>query len=175
MTNAFNMSLKARGICVLNATQIIHMVQNYRQQHGSASTMLSTVLYNMTIAGIVLIADMADDMSCVGSQHLLCINTCIRSLEEMELSSIVAHKVLKQLRYLMRQCNLRFVPLNAQVPENVIHSAYQSSITEYHPASEGMGRGLSTLTVLNADASSPHDFLQVMTECDALNSMRSWD
>lgn len=102
---------------------------------------------------------MADDMSCMGSQHLLCINTCICSLKEMELSSIVAHKVLKQLWYLMQQCNLQFVSLNAQVPENAIHSAYQSLITEYHPASEGMGQGLSTLAVPDADASSSHDFL----------------
>ncbi|KAI9878381.1 MAG: hypothetical protein M1830_001051 [Pleopsidium flavum] len=175
LTNASSASLEARAICVLNATRIIHMVQDYRQHHGIASTMLGTALYNVTIAGIVLIANMADDTSRVGSHHLLCIDTCIRGLEEMELSSIVAGKVLKQLRYLMRRCNLRFVPLNAQAPRNPMNPTYQSSINEHHSPTGAMGQGLPTLTVPDTDASSPHDFLQVMTECDALNSMGSWD
>lgn len=31
------------------------------------------------------------------------------------------------------------------------------------------------MAVPDGEAHSPHDFLQVMTECYALNSMGSWD
>lgn len=103
-TNESNASLEARSTCVHYATRMTHMVQDYRHHHGSASTMLGTALYNITTAGIVLIANMADDPSQVGPQHWLCIDTCIQSPEEMEVSSLVARPVLKQLRYLMRSC-----------------------------------------------------------------------
>jgi len=174
-TSASVTSLEARRICVHNATRIIHMVQDYRQHHGSASTMLGTALYNVTIAGIVLIANMADDSSSVGPQQLLCIDTCIRSLEEMELSSQVAQKVLKQLRYLMRRCNLRFVPSNALAPETALTSVQQALMADQHSLPEDVGQCLSTLLGPDVDASSPHDFLQIMTECDVLNSLGSWD
>ncbi len=177
-TNASVESREARRICVLHATRIIQMTSDYRQHHGSASTMLATALYNVTIAGILLIANMADDASSVDSQQLLCIDTCIRSLEEMELSSIVAHKVLKQLRYLMRRCNLPYLPLSAQIPGTVIspvQRAPRTSVTEYHSPPRELMPGLPNFLVPDNDATSPHDFLHVMTECDALNSMGSWD
>lgn len=179
-TNASPPSLEARRICVHNATQIIHMIQDYRAHHGSASTMLGTALYNVTIAGIVLIANMADGSASVDSQQLLCIDTCIRSLEEMELSSQVAQKVLKQLRYLMRRCNLRFVPANAQASGTAaldsVPQQQQHLMAEQDLLAEDVGPCLDALLGPEGDASSsPHDFLQIMTECDVLNSLGSWD
>lgn len=188
-THASPDSLSARQTCVQHATRIIHLVQDYRQHHGSASTMLGTALYNVTIAGIVLIAHMADDSSGagVGPQQLACIDTCIRALEEMEGSSQVAQKVLKQLRYLMRRCNLRAAaavgPADVRGSETSTAAVALTSVqqalmaqAELRELPGDVGGCLETLFGPDVDASaSPHDFLQVMTECDVLNSLGSWD
>ena len=180
--HASNESLESRKICAIHATQIANVIRDYRQHHGPANTMLGTALYNITMAAIVLIAYLADDTSIEGSHYLLNISTCVRGLEDLESSYIVARTVLKQLKHLMHRCNLQFSPSDAQMLRNASdtgNSLYQFSTISFDSSqskkSDDFAIVMPQITgAPSNDEFSGHDFLLAMSECDALNVMGSW-
>ena len=180
--HASDESLETRKVCAMHATHIVNVIRDYRQHHGPANTLLGTALYNITMAAIVLIACLADDTSIEGAQYLLSINTCVRGLEDLESSYIVARTVLKQLKHLMRRCNLQFTPSDAEMLRNASNasdSLYQISTIGLDSPQPKMNEDFKALLPESNDVSpndelAGHDFLLAMSECDTLNVMGSW-
>jgi hypothetical protein len=177
-------SLSSRRKCGHFATQLATIVQDYRLQHGSASYMLSTALYNITMAAIVLIADMADhtSVSSVASEgnHFTSIDECILALRELEETYIVARTVLKQLKYLMKRCRLLSLYEDMEACRTLENTSVFQTFAMPEMDSppqdlsggilppvemEGMGEGLG------AGAA----FLMAMRDCDALHTIGTWD
>ncbi|KAL2354244.1 fungal-specific transcription factor domain-containing protein [Cryomyces antarcticus] len=172
--NASPSSLESRSVCVEYAVLLTTYISDFRQFHGSARTMLGTALYNITMAAIVLIADMADRTSLLDADYSVSIDICIQALREIEDSYIVARTILKQLKYLMKRCQLLDVYKNTETIRNMGCSLLPS-----------VGVGLMDMDSppqnLNGQMLQPEgpdamgaDFLIAMEQCDALHSIGTW-
>ncbi|KAK4957844.1 hypothetical protein LTR66_013206 [Elasticomyces elasticus] len=172
--NASPSSLESRSVCVEYAVLLTTYISDFRRFHGSARTMLGTALYNITMAAIVLIADMADRTSLLDANYSVSIDICIQALREIEDSYIVARTILKQLKYLMKRCQLLEVYKNTEAIRNMSCSMLP-----------GVGVGLMDMDSppqnLNGQMLQPQgpdamgaDFLIAMEQCDALHSIGTW-
>ncbi|KAK4998022.1 hypothetical protein LTR28_013789 [Elasticomyces elasticus] len=126
------------------------------------------------MAAIVLIADMADRTSLLDANYSISIDICIQALREIEDSYIVARTILKQLKYLMKRCQLLDVYKNTEAIRNMSCSMLP-----------GVGVGLMDMDSppqnLNGQMLQPQgpdamgaDFLIAMEQCDALHSIGTW-
>ena len=106
---------RSRAICVQSATHIGDLLDGYKKQHGDAASMSGVGLHPISTAATVLIAEIVDrkKMSSTAvkygsttQQHLRCLKRCILTLAELEKTYLVAKRVRKIIRMLMRLCNL---------------------------------------------------------------------
>jgi hypothetical protein len=189
ISSSTSLSLRSRTTCVESAIHLATITQDYRDNHGSAATMLGTSLYNITIAVIVLIANWADggvegphspSPSTSQSEYLAHIESCMLSLKEMESSYIVARTVSKQLSYLMRRCNFPSLPTLSTVSS--ITSDTELDPPLQHKNDEllfqlGHTLPLSPESDQNGAWGQDGDdfnFMLMMSECDALKSVGPW-
>jgi len=126
--------------------------------------MLGTALYTITTAAIVLIADIADGTPANDHEgHLTHIYLLMRCLRDMEFTYPVSLTVLKQVKYLMRRCN---VPPE---PREVQNEGGHSQSPGFVP------RQNQTPISLPGDLlPEANGFLMTMSECDALESFGPW-
>ena len=91
------------------------LLEGYQKQHGEAASMSGVGLHPISTAATVLIAEIVDrkKMSSTvlkyGSttqEHFRCLKRCILTLAELEKTYLVAKRVRKIIRMLMRLCNL---------------------------------------------------------------------
>lgn len=153
------------------------IVKDYRQHYGSSLTMLSTALYNITMAAIVLIADITDHGSISpDSSHINSIEVMIGALRELEDSYIVARTVLKQLKYLMKRCKL--LSLYKEIEsrkdmDSVILAGFAGSDPMDSPPQDLSGQSLPPIDQTETEFWGA-DFLMAMKDCDALHSIGTW-
>lgn len=91
------------------------LLEGYKKQHGDAASMSGVGLHPISTAATVLIAEIVDrkKMSSTAlkygsttQQHFRCLKRCILTLAELEKTYLVAKRVRKIIRMLMRLCNL---------------------------------------------------------------------
>ncbi|OQV03677.1 Fungal specific transcription factor domain-containing protein [Cladophialophora immunda] len=111
-SSAASDSTSARTIYTDHALQLAAITQDYRANHGSARTMIGNSLYNITIAVIVLIANWAEGGTTDENQYIERVDSCVRSIKEMETSFASARTLSNIVLSLMRRCN--FPPLPSQ-------------------------------------------------------------
>jgi hypothetical protein len=106
---------QSRATCVQSAMHMGDLLEGYKKQIGDASSMSGVGLHPISTAATVLIAEIVDrkKMSSTvmkyGSttqQHFRCLKRCILTLAELEKTYLVAKRVRKIIRMLMRLCNL---------------------------------------------------------------------
>jgi hypothetical protein len=100
---------------VQSAMHMGDLLEGYSRQHGDASQMSGVGLHPISTAATVLIAEIVDrkKMSSTAvkygsttQQHFRCLKRCIVTLSELEKTYLVAKRVRKLIRMLMRLCNL---------------------------------------------------------------------
>lgn len=91
------------------------ILEDYSRQHGEAFTMSGVALHPMSTAATILIAEIVDRKGSnntsprYGSttkEHFRCLRRCVRALSELEKTYLVARRVRKIIRMIMRLCNL---------------------------------------------------------------------
>jgi len=174
--NATDTSLEARAICVEYAMTLTTVVSDFRTFHGSARAMLGTALYNITMASIVLVADMADRTQMLDANHTVSIDICIQGLRELEESYIVARTILKQLKYLMKRCQLpaMYNGMDAMRKMSTAVLPQANSMDTESPPQNLNGQVLQPLDSGMGQGDIGADFLMVMEQCDALQSIGTW-
>lgn len=112
---ACDITTQSRATCVQSAMHMGDLLEGYKKQHGDAATMSGVGLHPISTAATVLIAEIVDrkkmssTMMKYGStteQHFRCLKRCILTLAELEKTYLVAKRVRKIIRMLMRLCNL---------------------------------------------------------------------
>ena len=110
-----DLTMRSRATCVKSAMHVGDLLEEYKKQHGDASTMSGVALHPISTAATVLIAEIVDrkKMSSTAlkygsttQQHFRCLQRCIVTLAELEKTYLVAKRVRKIIRMLMRLCNL---------------------------------------------------------------------
>ena len=110
-----DLTSRSRATCVKSAMQMGDLLEGYTRQHGDATTMSGVGLHPISTAATVLIAEIVDrkKMSSTAlkygsttQQHFRCLKRCIMTLAELEKTYLVAKRVRKIIRMLMRLCNL---------------------------------------------------------------------
>lgn len=155
-----------------------NIVSDYRRNYGSSITMLSTALYNITMAAIVLIADMADHGSISPNpSHINSIEVMISALRDLENSYIVARTVLKQLKYLMKRCKMlslyQDILTRSDMGNAKVASLAGSDLMD-SPPQDLTGQCLPPIDP-TATEFWGEDFLMAMKDCDALHSIGTWE
>lgn len=106
---------QSRSTCVKSAIHVAEILDAYAKQHGDALSMSGVGLHPISTAATILIAEIVDrkgtssTASRYGStteEHFRCLRRCIKSLSELEKTYLVARRVRKIVRMVMRLCNL---------------------------------------------------------------------
>jgi hypothetical protein len=110
-----DITTQSRATCVQSAMHMGDLLEGYKKQHGDAASMSGVGLHPISTAATVLIAEIVDrkKMSSTAlrygsttQQHFRCLKRCIITLAELEKTYLVAKRVRKIIRMLMRLCNL---------------------------------------------------------------------
>ncbi|KAF2648445.1 hypothetical protein K491DRAFT_551447, partial [Lophiostoma macrostomum CBS 122681] len=100
-------SESSRQICIENAYLIADLLQEYSNTHGSVSTMSWIALHMIATASTTLIAAVVERRDANDARRqLLCLRTCLESLNELEKSHVVTRRVKKVIQHAMRLLNL---------------------------------------------------------------------
>lgn len=167
----------SRTICLEYAVRLSRILDDYRKFHGHACTVIGTALYNITMGAVVLIANRAEHASNSTFEHLACLTSCIRALEEIQVSYVSARTILKQLKYLMRRCKLLDLTADAQALRDANASLFQRKQSDVEsPPINLAGQVLPTLSAFDeTDQLDSGQFLMALEDCDALHTMGSWN
>jgi hypothetical protein len=96
----------SRQICIDNAKNIAHALEDYRVFQGDASTMSGVSLHIIATASTILIADISEKRSIDVSCQKQALKTCMKSLSELEKTYIVARRVRRIVRLLVGLCHI---------------------------------------------------------------------
>lgn len=114
-------AVTSRSECVYHANHIARLVQDYRNHHGEAYTMLGSALYNTTMAATTLVAEIAEkrkDRKGGECEEWANLMACLRTMKELENTEIVARNVCKIVQTVMKVCNVRNGALDlASIPD----------------------------------------------------------
>ncbi|EXJ84557.1 hypothetical protein A1O3_05226 [Capronia epimyces CBS 606.96] len=100
-------SQKSRKACVEHALITSQLLQDYAAHHGSANTMMGSVLYNITSAATIVVAEMAEKNRRDVPKESAALAICLNAMKEMESAEIVARNVRKIVQTIMRVCNVQ--------------------------------------------------------------------
>lgn len=109
-------ALQSRTDCVQNACQIARLLDDYTKNHGKASTLVGSTLYNMTMAATALVAYISEKNKEQCLDEMQCLTTILRMMKDMENTELVARNVRKLVQTIMRVCNVRKDPEAAAQP-----------------------------------------------------------
>lgn len=165
--------LQSREVCVQRATEIITMVEDYERHHGSANSMFGTVLYNVTLAGTILIANLSDPRSLDNRQCLKNANSCLRILKDLNSSYIVARPIRKQLKQWMARSRTELFPSDAEAIRYASEFVQQKS-TEAQPPLNNLASSQSDFALMGG-VDLPSIDLDNMRDCGLLRSINFWD
>lgn len=118
---------ESRSLSVQNAIQIVDMVQDYERQQGSVNTMLGTVMWNITLAAMTLIAGQAQRQpgsSAPSYYHY--VQTCIRLLKELSCTYNIARTIRRQLKASLQKYCKQYTPTDAEVIRDASQSIQSS-------------------------------------------------
>jgi hypothetical protein len=110
-----DITTQSRATCVQSAMSMGDLIEGYKRQHGDAASMSGVGLHPISTAATVLIAEIVDGKKMSSTalkygsttqQHFRCLKRCILTLAELEKTYLVAKRVRKIVRMLMRLCNL---------------------------------------------------------------------
>ena len=180
VSNNLQVSMDSKTTCLEYAVRMSRVLDDYRKLHGHACTVIGTALYNITMAAVVLIANRAEQPSNAIFEHLDCLTSCIRALEEISISYVSARTILKQLKYLMRRCKLLDLTADAQALRDANASLFQRKASDVmdgeSPPINLAGQILPTLSAFDeTDQMDSGQFLMALEDCDALHTMGSWN
>lgn len=179
VSTSSQVSNEARAICLDYAVRLSLILDDYRKFHGHACTVIGTALYNITMAAVVLIANRAEHASNSTAEHLKCLTSCIRALEEIQVSYISARTIIKQLKYLMRRCKILDITADAQALRDANASLFQRKTSDVidneSPPINLAGQILPTLSTFDEIELDAGQFLMALEDCDALHTMGSWN
>ncbi|KAK6378783.1 hypothetical protein LTS17_006486 [Exophiala oligosperma] len=99
-------SEKARKACVDNALAITDLVKNYMVHHSSMNTMAGPVLYNITVAIMILIADVAAKHNGGPSETSTAVGILMDAIRQRAVNEVVARQVLQIVDTIMQVCHL---------------------------------------------------------------------
>ena len=168
--------IESRAICVDNAVRLAHVLDDYRKYHGHACTVMGTALYNITMGAVVLIAIRAEQGVNASFEHLSCLTSCIRALEELQISYVSARTILKQLKFLMSKCKLLDLTADAQALRDANASLFQRKLSDGEsPPINLAGQILPTLSAYSDTEQLDGQFLMALEDCDALQTLGSWN
>jgi hypothetical protein len=178
--NATQTEHESRAICLENAVRLGQVLDDYRKFHGHACTVLGTALYNITMTAVVLIANRAELALNSTFEHLSCLTSCIRALEEIQISYVSARTILKQLKYLMRRCKLLDLAADAQALRDANASLFQRKSSDMveseSPPINLAGQILPTISTFDeTDQLDAGQLLMALEDCNALHMMGSWN
>jgi len=178
--NKSQISIDSRATCLEYAVRMSRVLEDYRRFHGHACTVIGTALYNITMAAVVLIANRAEQAANTPFEHLGSLTSCIRALEEIQVSYVSARTILKQLKYLMRRCKLLDLTADAQALRDANASLFQRKASDVmdseSPPINLAGQILPTLSTFDeTDQLDSGQFLMALEDCDALHTMGSWN
>ncbi|KAM5495618.1 hypothetical protein McanMca71_006662 [Microsporum canis] len=99
-------SSQFRLICVKHAIDATRYMEDYRNNHGNATTLSGISLHVISTVSTTLIADITERRHANVSQEFRCLIICVRTLLELEQTYLVALQVRKVLEVVIRICNL---------------------------------------------------------------------
>jgi hypothetical protein len=180
-SEATPISQGSRAVCVEHVLHIAGILDDYRASYGTAITLLGLALYNITVAAVVLIAIRAEKASEASNEYLSSLTSCIGALEEMQTTYASAKTILKQLRYLVRQCKL----LNVKGDSQALGDANASLLVRratLDPEVDSPPIALLPQILQQewstSDATALMDsgqFMLALENCEALQTMGSWN
>jgi hypothetical protein len=169
-------SESSRQICVYNACLIAQYLQEYNEQHGSVSTMSWVSLHIIATASTTLVANVAERKGNPDSKsQLSCLQTCMRSLNELEKSHVVTRRVRKVIQHA-----IRLLDLDSMIDFMSSSLSYDTSACQAFglaaplmtPTQE-LGVGSTELETI-PQVFQLNELLPVWTQFDMLNSFESY-
>jgi hypothetical protein len=82
------------------------MMEDYRSFNGDGSTLIGSALYNVTMAATTFVAEIYDGGKDNFRDEIDGLNTCLRTMREMEHTEIVAHNVYSIVQATCRVCRV---------------------------------------------------------------------
>ncbi|RFU26008.1 hypothetical protein B7463_g10333, partial [Scytalidium lignicola] len=116
--DASDSSNVSRETCVEHAIQLALHVQDFQRDHGSASKMLGSALYNISLAATTLLVNLAEQKSTGLLQEYTSLMTCLKAFKEMEDTEDAARRVGKIIQSVMRIYNLHSQPDEGKLLED---------------------------------------------------------
>ncbi|KAF2801806.1 uncharacterized protein BDZ99DRAFT_213426 [Mytilinidion resinicola] len=166
----------SRQICVYNACLIAQYLQEYYEKHGSVLTMSWVALHIIATASTTLVANIAERKGSIGfKSQLSCLQTCMRSLNELEKSHVVTRRVRKVIQHA-----IRLLDLDSTIDSMSASLPYEGSSSQLAGLSAPLVTPSQDLAFASArleaipEVFQFNDLLPVWSQFDMLNSFESY-
>ncbi|KAH0847071.1 hypothetical protein FOPE_12520 [Fonsecaea pedrosoi] len=126
-------TVTARSTCISHALRVAAITKDYRTHHGSARTMIGNSISGIIIAVLVLIANWMDRGESDAGECLELVDSCVRSVQEMQVSFACARTLSKQVLYLMRRYNFPSLPSQSRTTWNEADNSLLSQLSQSLP------------------------------------------
>ncbi|KIW75344.1 hypothetical protein Z517_10085 [Fonsecaea pedrosoi CBS 271.37] len=126
-------TVTARSTCISHALRVAAITKDYRTHHGSARTMIGNSISGIIVAVLVLIANWMDRGESDAGECLELVDSCVRSVQEMQVSFACARTLSKQVLYLMRRYNFPSLPSQSRTTWNEADNSLLSQLSQSLP------------------------------------------